>query len=183
MFVYGRHRLKPGLQFFPAVQINMADKVLTVCSQVSRGSPDAEFRVRVCARGRRGDLRLCSWYRGRQSLPQEMRVELDSLHAREIQQTWLSEGPHRGWGRILIHLSYYHNMCISVRLCLLVLNFTWPSLSVLPVEDDAEFPRRGGGSSRLFPLQLPLSHQGWHSRQGHWSQCGQKHDGMSSIFS
>lgn len=52
----------------------------------------------------------------------------------------------------------------------------------VPVEDDAEFPRGGGGSSRLVPLQLPLSHQGRHPRQGHRPQCGQKHDGMSSIF-
>lgn len=52
----------------------------------------------------------------------------------------------------LIHFFYYDNSSGGL------LSFTSLSLSVVPVEDDAEFPRRGGGSSRLFPLQLPLSY-------------------------
>lgn len=176
-------RLDCNFFFFPLqCKSKMADKILTVCSQVSRWSSDTEFRVWLCAGGWWRDLRLCSRYRGCQALYQEMWDELDSLHAGKIQQTWLSEGPHRGWGRIVIHVMLIHcpKICVGWGT---MQNLTAPFVSVAPVEDDAEFPWRGGGPSRLFPLQLPLSDQGRHSRQGHWPQCGQKHDGMSSIFS
>lgn len=87
----------------------------TVHSQAGRRPPVAEFRVRVCAGGRRRDLWLRSRHRGRQAFCQEMQVELDSLHAREIQQAWLPKGPHWGWGQslfffVLFFFSIQHHM-------------------------------------------------------------------------
>lgn len=56
-------------------------------------------------------------------------------------------------------------------------------LLLLSVEDDTELSWGGGGSTRLVLVQFSISHQGGHSRQSHWPQCGQKHDGMPVIFS
>lgn len=43
-----------------------------------------------------------------------MQIELDSLHAGEISQTWPREGPHRAWGRVLKSDVAYNSHAVQV---------------------------------------------------------------------
>lgn len=108
----------------------------TACSQVGGRPPVTEFRVRVCARGRRRDLWLRSRHCGCQAIHQEMQVELDSLHAGEIQQARLSEGPHWGWGKfVLFFIVIIHFLMFCLFLLFWCCNFIfgfWPRLLPVP---------------------------------------------------